>query len=142
MEIRGNVTKKYPLSSGTPCLRHKCNLCCVETKMPLSRFDIKRILKMGYRLKDFAIKTAEGWQLKNRSGRCVFLGEEGCEIYPHRPEGCRLYPLVYDEALGTAVLDDLCSYKDEFKVSSRDIERLFNLLVLLEKERGSDNAFS
>ena len=136
------MAKKHPLNSGIPCLRHKCNLCCVETKMPLSRSDIKRILKMGYSLKDFAVKTAEGWQLKNRSGRCVFLGEGGCKIYPYRPEGCRVYPLVYDEASGTAVLDDLCPYKDEFKVSDRDIERLFNLLLLLEKERRKNIAFS
>jgi len=110
--------------------------------MPLSRFDIKRILKIGYNLKEFAVKKAENWQLKNRSGRCVFLGEGGCKIYPYRPEGCRVYPLVYDEASGTAVLDDLCPYKDEFKVSNGDIERLLNLLALLEEERRRNIAFS
>ena len=126
---------KNPLNSGVPCLKHKCNLCCVETRMPLSRSDIRRILKAGYSLNDFTVKTEEGWRLKNRFGRCVFLGEEGCEIYLYRPEGCRLYPLIYDEASRTPMLDELCPYKDEFKVSSGDIERLFNLLVLLEKER-------
>ena len=136
------MAEKHPLSCGIPCLRHKCNFCCVETRMPLSRSDIKRILRIGYSLKDFAVKTEGGWHLKNRSGRCVFLGEKGCEIYPYRPEGCRLYPLVYDEASGTAVLDGLCPYNGEFKVSRRDIERLARLLVLLEKERKSNTAFN
>jgi Fe-S-cluster containining protein len=67
--------------------------------MPLSNLDLKRILKLGYKLECFAVKTDEGWRLKNNSGRCVFLIKERCGIYLHRPEGCRLYPLVYDETL-------------------------------------------
>ena len=133
------MVKKHPLSSGIPCLRHKCNLCCLETRMPLSRDDIKQILKLGYSLEYFAAKTSEGWRLKNRYGRCVFLDEEGCKIYPQRPEGCRLYPLVYNEASETAMLDDLCPHNDEFKVNDEDIERLIDLLARLEKERRKEH---
>jgi len=107
--------------------------------MPLSRSDIKRILSIGYRLKDFAIKTAEGWRLKNRFNRCIFLGEEGCKIYPYRPEGCRLYPLVYDENSGIVKFDDICPHNDEFKMTEEDIQRVIDLLVQLEKERKEDN---
>jgi len=128
------MPNKYPLSSGIPCVKHKCSLCCVKTEMPLSRSDMRRILKLGYNLKDFAVKTEEGWQLKNDSGKCVFLSEEGCEIYPYRPEGCRLYPLVYDETLKAVKFDDICPYNDEFKVTEDDIQRLINLLIQLEKE--------
>jgi len=120
-------------------MRHGCNLCCIETKMPLSRSDVRRILRTGYSLNDFAVKTAEGWQLKNRSNKCVFLGEEGCKIYSHRPEGCRLYPLVYDETSRIVKFDDICPYNDEFKMTERDIQRLINLLVQLEKERKEGN---
>ena len=124
---------KYPLKSGIPCIKHRCNVCCVETRMPLSKDDIKRIQKLGYRLKDFAIKTVDGWRLKNRAGRCVFL-EEGCKIYPYRPEGCRVYPLVYDETLGIMRLDDICPYNYLFKITSEDIQRLNRLLIKLSKE--------
>ena len=110
--------------------------------MPLSRSDIRRILKVGYNLKDFAIKTAEGWRLKNRSGKCVFLSEKGCEIYPYRPEGCRLYPLVYDETSGIVRFDNLCPYNDEFKMTKEDIRRLSNLLLRLVKENKDDIIFS
>ena len=120
-------------------MKHRCNLCCIETEMPLSRSDIKRILKAGYNLNDFAVKTSEGWRLKNRSNKCVFLGEEGCKIYPYRPEGCRLYPLVYDETLGTVKFDDICPYSDEFEMTEENIQKLINLLARLEKERKEDD---
>jgi len=127
------MAKKHPLNSGIPCIKHRCNLCCIDTRMPLSRSDIKRILKAGYNLKDFAVKTAEGWRLKNHFGKCVFLSEKGCEIYPYRPEGCRLYPLVYDETSGIMRLDEICPYRDEFKVTGEDARRLSNLLMELMK---------
>jgi len=107
--------------------------------MPLSRLDMRRIIKLGYSLKDFAVKTTDGWQLKNSSGRCVFLSGEGCEIYRYRPEGCRLYPLVYDESSETVRFDDVCPYTEEFEATEEDIQRLINLLIQLEKERKEDN---
>jgi len=103
--------------------------------MLLSKADINRIVKLGYDLEDFAVKTAEGWRLKNSSGKCVFLGEDGCRIYPYRPEGCRLYPLVYDENYGSIRLDDACPYADEFMITEGDIRRLIKLLARLENEK-------
>ena len=103
--------------------------------MPISNLDLKRILKLGYKLECFAVKTKEGWRLKNNCGRCVFLIEESCEIYPHRPEGCRLYPLVYDENLKKAVIDPSCPYGYEFNVQKNDVERLKNLIEKLIEPR-------
>ncbi len=127
-------TKKYSLRSGVLCVKNKCIHCCIETRMPLSRLDIKRISKLDYWLEDFVIKTKEGWRLKNRFGRCVFLLEGGCKIYRHRPEGCMLYPLVYDENSGKIVLDNLCPYRCEFKVGKDDNQKLKSLLERLRKE--------
>lgn len=116
------------LRSGVPCVKHTCVRCCVETEMPLSSFDIKKILRLGYGLNEFTVKVADGWRLKNISGRCVFLAEGGCTIYLHRPQGCRLYPLIYDEALKNAVIDPLCPYGGEFTVKKEDLKKLENLL--------------
>lgn len=69
--------------------------------------------------------------MKNVSGRCVFLSERGCVIYPNRPEGCRLYPLIYDEGVQRAVIDPLCPYGDEFKPSRGEIKKLMDLLERL-----------
>ena len=122
---------KYSLRSGVPCVKHKCVECCLETRMPLSRFDIKRILELGYQLEDFALKTRKEWRLKNCFGRCVFLLEDRCKIYSHRPEGCRIYPLVYDEDGGKAIMDRLCPYRQEFEVSKNDVANLMKQLERL-----------
>ena len=117
---------RHSLESGIPCVKHKCVKCCLETRMPLSDLDLNRILKLSYRLEYFTVKTKKGWRLKNDSGRCIFL-KEGCEIYPNRPEGCRLYPLVYDENRIDMEIDPLCPHGCEFKVIKNDVKRLKNL---------------
>ncbi len=110
-------------------MKHECVECCLKTRMPLANTDLKRILKLGYKLEYFAVKTDGEWRLKNSSGRCVFLSEEGCRIYRYRPEGCILYPLVYDENLGKAVIDPFCPYGSLFEVHKNDIRRLKILLM-------------
>lgn len=126
-------TSKHPLCSGTPCTVHKCVECCIETRMPLTRSDIERIKKHGYRVRDFALKRGRERRLKNVNGRCVFLGENSCTIYSYRPEGCRLYPLVYDEDTGRGVIHDYCPHGQEFKVSEDDLEKLYTLIKKLYK---------
>ena len=123
------------MGRGILCVRHKCVECCLETRMPLSNFDLKRILKLGYKLECFAVKTDGEWRLKNNSGRCVFLITEGCGIYRHRPEGCRLYPLVYDENLGKVVVDPSCPYGYLFEVQKNDVKRLKILLAKLTETK-------
>jgi len=122
-----NETNKNLLSRGIPCKAHNCVICCTETRMPLSRSDIERISRQGYRFKDFVVKRKRERRLKNRNGRCVFLGDDGCTIYSFRPEGCRLYPLVYNENNKKAVIHDLCPFGHEFKASKDDIENLYVL---------------
>ena len=132
---KNNETKKHLLSSGIPCTIHNCVKCCIETRMPLSRFDIERISRQGYRFKDFVVKRKRERRLKNRNGRCVFLGDNGCIIYSFRPEGCRLYPLVYNEKYRKVVVHGLCPYGHEFKVSRDDIENLYAFFKKLSKKR-------
>jgi hypothetical protein len=127
-------TRRLLLSSDIPCMIHGCVKCCIETRMPLSRFDIERISKQGYRFKDFVVKRKRERHLKNRNGRCVFLGDEGCIIYSSRPEGCRLYPLVYNLKNGKAVVHDLCPYGHVFRFSEEDRENLAAFFKKLSKE--------
>ena len=129
-----NEPEKHFLSSGIPCKIHDCVKCCIETRMPLTSFDIERITKQGYDIKDFVVKRKRERQLKNRDGRCVFLGDDGCKIYSFRPIGCRLYPLVYNENNGKGIIHDFCPYGHEFKVSGDDLENLFTLIKELDKK--------
>ncbi len=124
--------KRHPLRSGIPCRDHGCHECCIRTRMPLSQEDIERIRGLGHRLRCFAIKIDGEWRLRNSSGRCVFLTGDGCGIYPSRPEGCRLYPLVYNERTRRALIDGACRHKDEFEVTQEDVESLMGLLMRVE----------
>lgn len=133
--LKNRAKGKFPLERGDSCKKHNCVRCCVNTEMPLTRKDLKRIENLGYARKRFAVKTGDGWRLKNENGKCVFLAENGCAVYEHRPEGCRLYPLVYDEERHRAVLDRLCPFRHEFEVKESDFEKLRRLLEILDREK-------
>ena len=126
--------EKSALGSGSPCLEHGCVECCLETEMPLTRSDMRRITREGFRLSDFAVKVGVEWRLRNSSGRCFFLSGGLCRIYSHRPEGCRLYPLVFNEDMGKLAMDNLCPHGREFEVDEEDTARLMRLIRRLEKE--------
>ncbi|MEM2534578.1 MAG: YkgJ family cysteine cluster protein [Candidatus Nezhaarchaeales archaeon] len=87
-----------------------CGKCCYDTKMPLTKRDVERIKKIGYPEEYFVDRRGRIPRLKNMKGHCVFLDPRtnACIIYPDRPEGCRLYPLIYDEEKDSIVVDPLC----------------------------------
>jgi len=103
--------------------------------MFLTNKDIERIQKKGYESKDF-FREKNGWfMLKNRKGKCVFHDGLKCLIYEFRPKGCWLYPLIFNDELHIAVLDDECPFAEEFEINSKEIEHLTNLIHQLKIER-------
>jgi len=96
--------------------------------MPLTREDVARLSGLGFKAKDFVYGHGRMRVLRNVGGRCFFLCEGGCAVYEDRPEGCRLYPLVYDEAKSRFVLDSLCPHRDEFMVGEVDRVALRSLI--------------
>ena len=117
------------------CLETKCIQCCVKTNMILTSHDIQTIQNMGYQY-DFFVVEHNGWlQLKNRKGRCVFHDGTVCSIYPQRPKGCTLYPVVYDKDNACAILDWECPQRHCFSLSKRNIQQLAMLVRILENER-------
>ena len=103
--------------------------------MPLSKEDIEHIIRSGFDYSYFVVNR-NGWlQLKNYDGRCVFNDGRECLIYENRPEGCKIYPLVYDEDENCAVLDEDCPHRDEFKISKTDHRMVSSLLTKLKGER-------
>jgi Fe-S-cluster containining protein len=125
---------KKKLNDGTPCLEHRCILCCSNTEMPLTRSDVERLLKKGYNFQDFAVRENKVTRLRNVKGYCSFLRNGRCIIYSIRPEGCKIYPLVYDEERGEGVFDELCPYREQFMASKKSIEELKKLVLKLDKE--------
>jgi Fe-S-cluster containining protein len=109
--------------------------CCIETNMVLSYHDIENIQKMGYD-SQFFVTERNGWyQLKNDKGRCVFHNGTQCTIYQRRPEGCDLYPVVYDKDNQCAILDSECPQKNCFVLEKSKIQQLFDLISTLQHER-------
>jgi uncharacterized protein len=117
------------------CLKKRCIACCVDTQMPLSLQDISRIEGLGF-AKDYFVVSTKGWlQLKNRDGRCVFHNGTRCEIYDHRPKGCRLYPVIFDYDTKRPVLDEDCPYKEEFSITDAARKELLQLVSRIMAER-------
>ena len=115
------------------CLQYGCIKCCLNTEMLLSSSDIFRIGGLGFLEDFFIVKENGNRQLKNLSGRCVFHNGQRCTIYNYRPEGCRLYPAIFDVDMKEVVLDSYCSHRGKFQWSpsiSREVVRLFGKLDL------------
>jgi Fe-S-cluster containining protein len=49
-----------------------CGVCCEETMMELSRDDIERLEKKGYRVEEFAFICDGVTPLRNVDGYCYF----------------------------------------------------------------------
>jgi Fe-S-cluster containining protein len=123
------------LEKGCPCRKYNCINCCLETEMNLTRDDISRIEDAGYKTTDFVVFREGESYLRNVNGRCFFLTNSGCSIYYLKPEGCCLYPLVYDEKNNSIYKDPFCPHKEEFKTEKRDIQKMFKILKKLYEEK-------
>ena len=117
------------------CLQHGCIKCCLETEMPLSSSDIVQIKGLGFSENLFIVKENGNRRLKNLSGRCVFHNGQRCTIYNYRPEGCRLYPAIFHEARGVAVLDSYCPHHQKFQLTPSTSRKVIKLVRKLDVEK-------
>ena len=124
--------------SESPCHRHRCTACCRGTQMSLTNADVARLGGAGH--EGFHFQAEDGTlRLRNVGGHCVFLEEPtgDCRVYPIRPEGCELYPLVLDTERDRTVLDDFCPHRAEFAFSPEAHRRLRQSLEIEEREIGA-----
>jgi Fe-S-cluster containining protein len=117
------------------CLQYRCVKCCLNTEMLPSSSDIRQIRSLGFSENFFIVKKNGNRRLKNLSGRCVFHNGRRCSIYNYRPEGCRLYPVILNEATGEAVLDSYCSHYEKFRLTPSTSHEVVNLVRRLETEK-------
>lgn len=103
------IPEKYTLDSkinfrchpGVSCF----TACCGNINIVLTPFDILRLRKylnisadeflLRFTTPTFVEKTdLPGVKIHlDENGRCPFVTEEGCTIYPERPSACRYYPV-------------------------------------------------
>ncbi len=104
--------------------------------MLLLEDDVQRIVGLGFKEGSFAVESDGFKMLRNSSkGRCVFHDGKQCTIYPNRPAGCRVYPIIFDEDLNRPVKDKLCPYRDEFDLSLEVRRELADVYLELIDER-------
>jgi hypothetical protein len=106
--------------------------------MLLSAKDIKRLENQGYTRDFFVQFDNEGYAtLKNHRGYCVFYNPEKnrCKVRAHRPEGCRIYPVLYDEDKGITV-DTICPSRNTVtnKQKTKRGEKVLKLLKTIDAE--------
>jgi len=119
------------------CTRNKCIKCCIQTSMLLSNDDVEKIKNLGYNVNDFS-RAKKGWlKLKNKNGKCVFHDGKICLIYDSKPEGCKLYPLIFSKDYNSAIVDEECPYVDSFKFNANDLKKLDDLInrILIERKQ-------
>ena len=111
-----------------------CGVCCTETEMLLSQNDIIRLTKLGFSKRYFVRFDKQGYAfLKNKDGYCVFYdrNRHQCSVYPDRPRGCHVYPVILDEDVGI-ILDDLCPERDTISDNEK-IEKGKRVMRLLQE---------
>jgi len=132
----GKMTRSVPDAGDQPCKGHGCDRCCHSTEMPVTSDDIGRLRALGFEERYF-VEEKDGWlQLRNTGeGRCFFLHDGICSVYPFRPEGCTYYPAVYDLDEGRTVLDTECPNRDEYRVPPELEGKVKRLVDRLHREK-------
>mgnify|MGYP000427398019 CR=1 FL=1 len=113
-----------------------CGLCCKETEMILAPSDVARLERLGYSRREFAVFDGRFYRLRNVGGYCYFYnrGSGLCRVYPYRPLGCAIYPIVYDANAGRFTLDEECPLAYDTK--PEEMEKARRLLRYLLRELG------
>jgi Fe-S-cluster containining protein len=99
--------------------------------MLLSKPDIKRLERAGYKARDFVRLDKQGLtQLRNVKGYCFFYEPDNrcCKVYGIRPLGCRIYPVIYSLEEGVVVDYDCPRWET---VSEGEVEVLSSKLLRL-----------
>lgn len=90
---------------GRPFECKKCGLCCKwDGIVLLNAEDIDRLVKAtgcdkATFFDDYTNMTEFGWRALNnkpRTNECVFLKDDKCSVYEHRPKQCRDFPWKYE----------------------------------------------
>lgn len=136
-------SEKPSINIGVRCKFRDCHNCCLETQMILTKEDLERIQKAGYKKEEFCLPRSETdgyWQLKNIEKKCFFLNNDGkCTIYSIRPVGCRVYPLVYEPSEDDILIDEDCREavwfsKQLYDEEQIDFVRKVGKTIISEKE--------
>ncbi len=107
------ILKEYDRLGPDDSIQFRCGAdldcftcCCQDVSIVLTPYDVLRMKRsLGITSSEFLDKytispfakdqriPAVLLKMDKDSKRCLFVGEDGCSIYTHRPWACRMYPL-------------------------------------------------
>lgn len=100
-KLSADSTLKFRCHPGVSCFTN----CCGNINIILTPYDILRIRRpLNLPAQEFLLRFTTPTYLEktdlpgvkinlDENGRCPFVTEEGCTIYPYRPTTCRYYPV-------------------------------------------------
>ena len=106
--------------------------------MLLSEEDIELLEKEGYP-KNYFVRFEKSYTLlRNSQGHCVFYNvkKAACNVYPSRPSGCRIYPVIYDEDQCIEVVDNICHAQNTISDREKKMrgQKVVDLLKRIDEE--------
>lgn len=117
-----------------------CGKCCQKTEMLLSEQDIRLIeenISSITRDEFTELSEKDIYQLKNKDDHCVFLDIKSklCNIYEIRPQGCKFYPIIYDNEKNICIYDEECPRISQFYLNRKKFKKICNnIKKFLKKE--------
>ena len=105
--------------------------CCARTTYKLTNGDIDRLLEVtrGDALRDATIRNPDGTiQFKEP---CQYHVNNRCIVYKHRPLGCRIYPIVYNNRV---TVDPFCPGHAEIQYPERKSIIVEDYMMRIQRE--------
>jgi len=99
--------------------------------MELSKSDLERLEKAGYRREEFSVKGKDHiTRLRNIDRRCYFYNnvDKRYRVYENRPLEYYLYPVVYSVNNGI-IIDDFCPMSET--ISEHELRTKGKILIKL-----------
>ncbi len=90
-----------------------CGNCCRFRVTPLTNEDVGRLESAG--LRDFSEPYKGELRMRRIKGRCMFLKDDACQVYEHRPQVCRNFPFFKEWGVGFAQKATFCPALEELE---------------------------
>ena len=95
-ELDKKLEKYFNSQSCNICCRAGCSSCCEKGDYPLSEIELEYLMEGFIGLPvETKIKVQENIKTMEKGGRCPFLTDKLCSVYPYRPIICRTHGLAY-----------------------------------------------
>ena len=78
------------------CCKKGCSACCEKGDYPISELELKYLMQGFLSLdKETKLVVQQNFSEIKKGGKCPFLINSNCSIYPYRPIICRVHGLAY-----------------------------------------------